>query len=249
MSREPRIVLDDHLAGGVSSALGDMADNRGASACSSAAPCGLASAHVPEGFRLTRRRDVDDGECSACSSERASTPDDLEGIYAFDQLALAAMSRQDDGSVERVQLHDGFASKLETRRKEVAAEGPPERSRRHRGSARTDLPGERGAVPTPARASTAAKFLRDDARSLLEDFGATGRRRGGAGLQKQRLGDAVGLEAPSKSQEASRAPGARQRGDTPVPTGKAVTRHREVLAAGKLPCRLGGRLPRPDMGF
>lgn len=55
---------------------------------------------TPEGYRLFGRQGSEEDEGSERSGSSASTPDDLEGIYAFDALALRAAQAEEEDAAQ-----------------------------------------------------------------------------------------------------------------------------------------------------
>jgi len=182
----------------------------------------------------------DDEACSATSSScsSASTPDDLSGIYAFDAIAL------------RIAATDSAAAAAATAA--AAASAAPAAAERA-GNCRQDLQASPdGTLKGAATAHGGGGALlvprerkcwhpRDDAMSLLQDLSKTkpansraacigvGLRRG----QRRKSGAILSTQFPDWKDPFTAAiikqeVGSRQRGDTPVPTGKAATRRRSA---------------------
>jgi len=180
----------------------------------------------------------DDNEaCSAASSScsSGSTPDDLSGMYAFDAIAL------------RIAATDSAAAAAA-----AAASAAPAAAERA-GNCRQDLQASPdGTLKGAATAHGGGGALlvprerkcwhpRDDAMSLLQDLSKTKPANSraacnGAGLrrgQRRKSGATLSTQLPDWSDPFTAAiikqeVGSRQRGDTPVPTGKAATRRRSA---------------------
>jgi len=178
----------------------------------------------------------DDEACSrrssSCSS--ASTPDDLSGIYAFDAIAL------------RIAATDSTAAAAAATATSVAAERAgqcrhdqqaiPDRTLKGTATAH----GGGGALRVPRERKR--WHPRDDAMSLLQDLSKTKPANShaacsGAGLRRGQRRKSSGAHLSTQFPEwkdpfteaiIKQEVGSRQRGDTPVPTGKAATRRRSA---------------------
>lgn len=202
----------------------------------------------------------DDEACSATSSScsSASTPDDLSGIYAFDAIALRIAATDSTAPPAVAAAAVAAAAGVATETPVVAELAGAWRRDQEANTA------ENAKGPANAHGGSGALLLsrekkrwhpRDDALSLLQDLSQTKTANGraacnGAGLrrgQRRKSGTIPSVplsdwKDPFTAAIIKQEVGSRQRGDTPVPTGKAATRrrsaaevHEETMAKFGLP--------------
>lgn len=184
----------------------------------------FAGGRGPKRFSLSGRSvragddDAEEQSATPSSCSSASTPDDLSGIYAFDAIALkaaalSAATATAAAAAERVKEH----AALEAAGEQEAGQDAGGASRRTGGGAALQL-----SADWPGRAWRP----REEPSSTCRGPGRGGgqrRRPGACGIATLEFKD------PFTAAMVKQEVGSRQRGDTPVPTGKAAARRRTAV--------------------